>query len=87
MNLGRVCGRVTATVRVAELRGDRLALVAPVDESGAAIGPPLVALDPLVRAAAGTSVWFVNGWDAVDALETREPVDAVIVGLADEVRR
>ena len=40
----------------------------PVDEAGADEGHALVAADPLVRAAAGDVIWFVNGVDAVDAL-------------------
>jgi hypothetical protein len=42
-----------------------------------------VAADPLVRAAAGAVVWYVNGVDAVDAFEAPQPVDAVIVGMRD----
>ncbi len=44
---------------------------------------PLVAADPLVHAAAGDVIWFVNGVDAVDALDGPQPVDAVIVGMRD----
>ena len=60
-----------------------LLLVQPVDEAGADEGSALVAADPLVRAAAGDVVWFVNGVDAVDALDGPQPVDAVIVGMRD----
>jgi ethanolamine utilization protein EutN len=83
MNLGRVTGRITCTNRVPELGVHRLAIVQPVDEAGAAQGSALVAVDPLVRASAGELVWYVNGYDAVDALEGRQPVDAAIVGMVD----
>jgi microcompartment protein CcmK/EutM len=83
VNLGRVTGRVVCGRQVAELGPYRLALVQPVDEAGADEGWPIVAADPLVRAAAGAVVWYVNGVDAVDAFEAPQPVDAVIVGMRD----
>jgi microcompartment protein CcmK/EutM len=85
VNLARVCGRIVAPRRVAELGGHRLVLLQPLDETLAAQGAPLVAVDPLVRAGADAVVWYVNGVDAVDALEAREPIDAAVVGLADHV--
>jgi microcompartment protein CcmK/EutM len=87
VNLARVCGRVVATRRVAELGGHRLVLLQPLDDALAAQGAPLVAVDPLVGAGADAVVWYVNGVDAVDALEAREPIDAAVVGLADHVSR
>ncbi len=80
MNLAQVAGHVVVTRRVAELGPQRLVVLAP-DGGGA----PLVALDPLVGASAGALVWYVNGSDAADALEAPQPVDAVVVGLADTV--
>jgi len=87
VNLARVCGRVVATRRVAELGGHRLVLLQPLDEALADQGALLVAVDPLVRAGADAVVWFVHGVDAVDALDAREPIDAAVVGLADQVSR
>jgi ethanolamine utilization protein EutN len=83
VNLGRVTGRVVCTRRVEELGRYGLLLVQPVDEAGADEGHALVAADPLVHAAAGDVIWFVNGVEAVDALDGPEPVDAVIVGMRD----
>ena len=83
MNLGRVTGRVVCARRVEELGGYGLVLVQPVDETGADEGHAIVAADPLVRAAAGEVVWWVNGVDAVDAFDGPQPVDAVIVGMRD----
>lgn len=83
MNLGRVTGRVVCSRRVEELGQYGLVLVQPVDEAGADEGQAIVAADPLVRAAVGEVVWYVNGVDAVDALDGPQPVDAVIVGMRD----
>jgi microcompartment protein CcmK/EutM len=83
MNLARVAGRVVCGRQVPELGSYRLALLQPVDEAGADEGQPIVAADPLVRAAAGAVVWYVNGVDAVDAFDAPQPVDAVIVGMRD----
>jgi microcompartment protein CcmK/EutM len=83
VNLGRVTGRVVCARRVSELGGYGLVLVQPVDEAGADEGHPIVAADPLVRAAAGEVIWWVNGVDAVDAFDGPQPVDAVIVGMRD----
>jgi microcompartment protein CcmK/EutM len=83
VNLARVTGRVVCGRQVPELGSYRLALLQPVDEVGADEGQPLVAADPLVRAAAGAVVWYVNGVDAVDAFDAPQPVDAVIVGMRD----
>jgi microcompartment protein CcmK/EutM len=83
VNLGRVTGRVVCARRVEELGQYGLLLVQPVDEAGAEEGHSVVAADPLVHAAAGDVVWFVNGVDAVDALDGPQPVDAVIVGMRD----
>jgi microcompartment protein CcmK/EutM len=85
VNLARVIGRVVATRRVDELGTARLVLLQPVDEHGVPAGAALVAADPTVRAGDGATVWCVHGSDAVDALEQREPVDAVVVGLVDRV--
>jgi microcompartment protein CcmK/EutM len=83
VNLGRVTGTVTCTRRVAELAVHRLAIVQPVDETGADAGRPIVAADHLIRASAGARVWYVNGADAADAFDAPQPVDAVVVGMVD----
>ena len=83
MNLGRVTGRITCTRRVDELGAHRLAIVQPIDEMGADQGVALVAVDAIVRSSPGDRSWFVNGYDAIDALDTRQPIDAAIVGMVD----
>jgi len=87
VNLGVVQGVVVAETRVVELTERRLVLIQPVDESGAEQGREVVALDPIVSAAEGSLVWFVNGSDATDALgEPFQPADAAVVGLVSSIR-
>jgi microcompartment protein CcmK/EutM len=87
VNLGRVRGVLIADHRVAELTERRLVVVQPVDEDRRDEGRPVVALDPIVSASEGATVWFVNGSDATDALDDPfQPADAVIVGLVASIR-
>ncbi len=87
MNLGVVHGVVVADTRAAELTEPRLVLIQPVDEVGAEQGGAVVALDPIVSAAEGSLVWFVNGSDATDALgEPFQPADTAVVGLVSPIR-
>ena len=84
VNLGRVTGRVVCDAPGRGARQLRAACsCSRSTRRGAARATPLVAADPLVRAAAGDVVWFVNGVDAVDAFDGPQPVDAVIVGMRD----
>ncbi len=88
MNLGFVRGVVVADQRTKELTTRRLVLVQPVDEDGKEEGRTMVAVDPVVSAAEGALVWWVNGSDATDALgEPFQPADAAIVGLVASLRR
>jgi microcompartment protein CcmK/EutM len=88
VNLGVIRGVVVADPRVAELTERRLVIVQPVDEDGSDQGRVLVALDPVVSAADGALVWFVNGSDATEALgEPFQPADAAVVGLVSSIRR
>jgi microcompartment protein CcmK/EutM len=87
MNLGVIHGVVVADTRVQELTELRLVVVQPVDEAGSEQGRALVALDPVVSAAEGALVWFVNGSDAADTLDDSfQPVDAAVVGLVSSIR-
>ena len=83
MNLGRVTGRVVCGRQVEELGAYRLRWCSRSTRRAPTRASTLVAADPLVRAAAGAVVWYVNGVDAVDAFDAPQPVDAVIVGMRD----
>ncbi len=85
MNLGRVTGRVVATVKCSGLEGVRLLVLQPLDENLAPQGRTIVACDA-VSAAPGELVFWIGGREAALALrETFVPVDATIVGHVEQV--
>jgi ethanolamine utilization protein EutN len=85
MELARVIGTVTATVKAEELKGVKLMVIQPEDHKGAPKGDPIVAVDT-VQAGVGDRVYWVLGREAALALsKTYVAVDAGIVGIVDEV--
>ncbi|MFP4384544.1 MAG: EutN/CcmL family microcompartment protein [Spirochaetia bacterium] len=85
MDLARVMGSVTATVKYPGLEGVKLKWVQPLDESGKNVGPPLVACDA-TQSGVGDTVFLCGGREAALALDvTFVPVDASIVGIVDKV--
>ena len=85
MNLGRVTGRVVATVRYRGLEGVKLLLLQPLDEKLAKKGSQLVACDS-VHAGPGDLVFWVGGREATYPLPVQfVPVDATIVGHVEQV--
>lgn len=84
MYLGRVIGRLVATVRYPGLAGVPLQLVQPLDENGRDMGEPLVAA-AVVNTGPGDLVHFVDGREAALACpETFVPVDAAIIGFVEQ---
>ena len=63
MQLARVIGEVVATVKDANLVGNKLLILQPITASGEASGRTLVALDS-VGAGVGEHVFFVRGREA-----------------------
>src|SRR5215472_11613857 len=61
--LGRVVGKVVATIKNDTLIGQRLLIVQPIDRFGRDKGKPVVALDS-VGAGAGESVYWCRGKEA-----------------------
>jgi ethanolamine utilization protein EutN len=86
MQVGRVVGTVVATQKNAKLEGAKLLLVQPLDPSGAARGPVVLAIDS-VDAGVGDRVLLVqDGKAAIQALGRGvAAVDAAIVGIVDEM--
>ncbi|MGH9713568.1 MAG: EutN/CcmL family microcompartment protein [Candidatus Acidiferrales bacterium] len=85
MLLGRVIGKVVATMKNASLDGQRLLLVQPIDRNGRDKGRVLVALDS-VGAGAGETVYWCRGKEAsFPFLPVEVPTEATIVGIVDEV--
>lgn len=85
MNLGRVTGRVVATIRYQGLEGVKLLLLQPLDERLEKTGTPLVACDS-VQAGPGDLVFWIGGREACSPLPLPfVPVDATIVGHVEQV--
>ncbi len=81
-----VIGTVVASQKVAQLKGYKLLLVADPDRSDPT-APATVAIDT-VGAGNGERVIVVRGSSARAAAGLADvPVDAVIVGIVDEVER
>jgi ethanolamine utilization protein EutN len=85
MLLGRVIGKVVATMKNASLDGQRLLIVQPLDRHGRSKGKPLVALDA-VGAGAGETIYWCRGREAsFPFLPSEVPTEATIVAIVDAV--
>ena len=85
MLLARITGTVVATRKDERLVSSKLLIVRPIDPTGKAEGSSLVAVDT-VDAGVGETVLIVSGSSARMATGMKDcPVDAVIVGIVDEV--
>ena len=85
MILGRVIGKVVATMKNETLHGQRLLIVQPIDRQGRDKGKAIVALDS-VGAGAGETVYWCRGKESsFPFLPVEPPTDATIVGIVDEI--
>ncbi len=85
MRLGRVMGRVWASVKADQFEGVKLLLVQPITAEGSDTGQPLVAVDA-VGAGAGETIYWCRGREASFALLPDEVgADAAVVGIVDAV--
>ena len=85
MKLGRIEGKVWATVKDSKLDNCTFYILQPVDEKGKNLGSPLVAVDT-VSSREGDLVYWVGGAEATLAFEDRQiPSDVTIVGLIDSM--
>ncbi|MBN2424941.1 MAG: EutN/CcmL family microcompartment protein [Calditrichaceae bacterium] len=84
MKLGRVIGKVWATVKDPKLTGVTLYLMQPVNELDEPLGRPAVAAD-VVGSREGDLIYWVGSAEATFVLEDRQiPSDVSIVGIVDD---
>ena len=82
MYLGKVIGRVVATVKNDVLEGKKLLLIRRLPN-----GPAVVAIDA-VGAGAGETVYVCRGREAAFAFKPEEvPTEATVVAIVDSVER
>jgi len=83
--VAKVIGTIVATRKDENLVGLKLMVTRPIDSQGQSIGQSLVAVDS-VGAGVGETVLVVRGSPARTVLQNnRAPVDAVIVGIVDDM--
>lgn len=84
MQLAKVVGRATATVRHETLVGRRLLVVQPLDAKGGADGDPQLAIDD-VGSRLGDRVMLTTDGSAVRELVGKEntPIRWAVIGIAD----
>lgn len=84
MKLGRIDGKVWATIKDENLRGLCLYILQPIDEFGEDTGSSVVAVDTLgVRE--GDTVYWVQSTEASFVREAPIPCEVSIVGLVDRL--
>ena len=85
MYLGRVVGRLWATIKNETLTGQRFLVVQPVTPELQDRGRPLVCTDA-TGAGAGELIYWVRAREASYALLPGEvPTDSTVVGIVDSV--
>lgn len=85
MYLGRVIGRVWATVKNASMEGQRLLLIQPVTPEMQDTGRRVIAMD-CTGAGAGEVVYCVRGKEASFPFLPAEPcIDTTVVGIVDSI--
>jgi ethanolamine utilization protein EutN len=85
MFLGRIDGKVWATVKEERLRGIQLSIMQPLDEDENPQGKPMIVVDT-IGATDGDLVYWVNSTEASFVLEdSLIPSEASVVGLVDRL--
>ncbi len=83
MRLGRVMGKVWATVKDPQLNSVKLAILEVIDEHQQPTGKTFVAADT-IGTRDGDVVFWVSGGEATRPFQDRNiPSDVTIVGLVD----
>lgn len=85
MKLGKILGKVWATVKDDKLNNCTFYIMQPIDEDENPMGFPLVAVDT-VSSREGDTVFWVGGAEATFPFPGRQiPSDVTIVGLVDRL--
>lgn len=86
MQLGRVIGRVWATVKDPNLQSQRMIVVQPLTPELKAIGKQIVCLDGTGSVGAGELIYWCGGKESsFPFLPAEVPTNATIVGIVDEL--
>lgn len=85
MQMAKVIGMVTSTVKVPEIKGVTLLVIQPVNKKYESLGTPIVAAD-VVGAGVGEYVfWSKSKEGAMNLPNPKSCVDAGITGIVDSV--
>lgn len=86
MHLGRVVGRVVATIKDANLIGQRLLIVQPLTAEMKPTGKKLICTDGTGTAGTGALIYWCGGKESsFPFLPAEVPTNSTIVGIVDEV--
>jgi ethanolamine utilization protein EutN len=84
MQLGKVVGRATATVKHETLAGWRMLLVQPLDAAGNADGDPQLAIDNLGSSRSDVVMLTTDGAAVRDIVgKENTPIRWAVIGIAD----
>jgi microcompartment protein CcmK/EutM len=84
--LGRVIGRVWATVKNPSLEGRRLLIVQPLTPELQPAGKQIIAIDAIGAGASELIYWCRGKEASFPFLPDEVPTEASIVGIVDEVK-
>lgn len=88
MDLARVIGSITATVKDPALVGVKLCILQPLDTDLKPVRAPLIATDATGLRGDGELVHFVESGDAIMSGlgdDPKMPVDAAVMGIVDNM--
>lgn len=87
MILARVDGHATSSIGHRSLKGQKIVLCSPVDESGVVCGAPFAAIDPMGSGLHAQVMVSTDGSWTQDCLgDPKSPVRNQICGIIDPVK-